>query len=100
MQKKKTDKLGAEDDNLADMKEATEKLIELARKNKAFEGMRYNAKNKAVFGTFVSICQYIFAARLIGAKTHITLLFQIFSQNQMKLLLWCCQRTMQMITNN
>ena len=37
--KEKTDELGVEDDNSADVKEATEKLIELVRNNKAFEGI-------------------------------------------------------------
>ena len=53
--KEKTDELGAEDDNMTDMKEATKKIIELAGNSTDFEGMRRNVKNKAVFGTFVNI---------------------------------------------
>ena len=51
--KEKADELVVEGDNLEDVKEATEKLIELAGNNEVFEGIRCNVKNKAVFGTFV-----------------------------------------------
>ena len=60
---KKTNELGAED-NSVDVIEATTKCIKLAGNNKAFEGMRCNVNNKALFGTFVNICLVHFCSSI------------------------------------
>ena len=54
--KDNTDELRAKDDNMADVKEVTKKLIELSGNNTSFEGMRSNVENKAVLIIFVNIC--------------------------------------------
>ena len=61
--KENTDELRLEENNITDVKEATEKLIELAGNNTKFEGMRCGVENNAVFGTFTNISLVRFVAR-------------------------------------
>ena len=79
--KEKTDELGAEDDNSVDVKEGTEKLIELAGNYKAFEGMQYNVSNEAVFGTFVNIFLVHFCSSMnLRYNAYNTVVSDIFAE--------------------
>ena len=80
--KLKTDELGSEDDNSVDVKEDSEKLIELAENNKVFEDMWCDVENKAVFGTFVNICLVHFCSSINWRYTaYNTIVSDIFTES-------------------